>query len=748
MRFVFIWLSLWGSIGFLSGPLFAQSSDNPCVTQAPQHIVVLGSSTAAGVGPTLPENTWVNRYRSTLQALHPGYQVTNLARGGYRTYHLMPSSYLPPAGQPAPDTNRNITRALSLAPDAILINLPSNDAAVGIDAAEQMVNFRLMVDSAAAQGVPIWICTPQPRMFGNAQVNIQLALRDSIFAAFGSKAIDFWSDFADAQGQLLALYDSGDGVHLNDLGHEKLWLQVKTARVPDSSYRLPSSPDYAPLALDLSADCGLQRTPLRLRWANLGLSDHQPVTLEIIAQSDSQTNVQTWTLPALSSCRQADTSLLIDLSELDQWTLQLRLQATTDSLPDNDTLSRSWTLLGTSAPLVTDETVCWGDSTTLLAIPPPQESLRWYATAQDSTWLGEQAFLSLPALAGDTTLWVATYHDSLLRRDSLQTPDQHDRDWNGIMVDLVANVALTLDTLYLAVNQTGTQVLRIYRHAGSYRGHEATPADWQLWDTVAFTVNSTNDWQALPLDALSLPPGDTVGLYLYLANASHRLRYQAVTTLQQFGNEHLRLITGTGISHTFGQAYFPRQLNAAFSYRYAIGPCESDRLPVRVTVVDPRFSLGPDTTLQTGDTLRLPGPDADGYQWSTGDTTPTLVLPIEGPAPDTLTLSLSTLMSPGCQASDTLTLWITPNTTSAPLDKRTFPLRIWVNAERQIIIQGLQQRPLRLMLFDGLGRLIHQWPGEGLEASYLLPSIPAGYYWLRIEGKGTNSYPAKVIRVK
>ncbi|MEZ4983685.1 MAG: SGNH/GDSL hydrolase family protein [Saprospiraceae bacterium] len=51
-------------------------------------IVVLGSSTAEGTGASSPDSSWVNRYRASLSR-NTRYEVVNLARGGYTTFHIL-----------------------------------------------------------------------------------------------------------------------------------------------------------------------------------------------------------------------------------------------------------------------------------------------------------------------------------------------------------------------------------------------------------------------------------------------------------------------------------------------------------------------------------------------------------------------------------------------------------------------------------------------------------------------------------
>src|SRR6476469_6554639 len=85
-------------------------------TYGQTRLVVLGSSTAAGTGASVPDSAWVNRLQAEYAKNRNDNQDTtiiNLAVGGYVTYKVMPNDYVTPAGKPAADTARNVTKALS-----------------------------------------------------------------------------------------------------------------------------------------------------------------------------------------------------------------------------------------------------------------------------------------------------------------------------------------------------------------------------------------------------------------------------------------------------------------------------------------------------------------------------------------------------------------------------------------------------------------------------------------------------------
>ncbi|GAB5520572.1 MAG: hypothetical protein RhofKO_28230 [Rhodothermales bacterium] len=216
-------------------PVIDERQSNPAEQFAEHDLVVLiGSSTAAGAGASMPDSAWANRYRRYGQDLNANFDLVNLARGGYTTYQLLPSSSPALEERPAPDTLRNITAALSYQPDAIIINLPSNDRASGFANDEQLANFETMVQTAAAAGVPVWVFTTQPRNLDAEAQNDQRAVRDTILERFGNRAIDVWSGLAREDNGLALTYDSGDGIHLNDLGHRILFERVRAAGVAEA----------------------------------------------------------------------------------------------------------------------------------------------------------------------------------------------------------------------------------------------------------------------------------------------------------------------------------------------------------------------------------------------------------------------------------------------------------------------------------------------------------------------------------
>jgi lysophospholipase L1-like esterase len=205
-------------------------------------VVVIGSSTAYGVGASILDSAWAYRYKRYLTQKNTNVQLINLAVGGYTTYDLMPTDFEPPVGRPLPKPGANITRALTYNPLAILINLPSNDATQGYTINEQISNYDTIAAKAYEKNIPVWVSTTQPRNLTNDKRIIQMEMRDSTYSIFGDYAIDFWTDLANEDGTVNSYFDSGDGIHLNDAGHKILFERVLAEEIYEKTI-LPVSVD-------------------------------------------------------------------------------------------------------------------------------------------------------------------------------------------------------------------------------------------------------------------------------------------------------------------------------------------------------------------------------------------------------------------------------------------------------------------------------------------------------------------------
>ena len=197
-------------------------------------IVVLGSSTAEGVGPTSLDSAWVNMFRAELAQQYTRYEVINLGKGGYTTAQILPTGTpIPPNINKVIDEERNMTKALSFDPFAVIVNMPSNDTGNGFPKEYQLENFAALAAAADSAGVAFYPFTTQPRNYNNpANRALQACMKDSILAIYGDNAVDVWTGIADSDGFILPQFDA-DGIHLNNAGHKQL-LQRTQAKMLDT----------------------------------------------------------------------------------------------------------------------------------------------------------------------------------------------------------------------------------------------------------------------------------------------------------------------------------------------------------------------------------------------------------------------------------------------------------------------------------------------------------------------------------
>ena len=215
-----------------SGPVPRDAPADVNGLGVPSFIVVLGSSTAAGFGLTDPSTSWAQRYAAYLSTNLPGSRVTNLAVSGYTTFQVQPTGTMNPSGQPAVDPAHNITAAVDLHPDAIIVNLPSNDAAAGVPVDVTMANLQRVAATATQANILIWITTSQPRQLAPSGITLLFDLRDRVEQVFGDRALDFFTPLAAPDGTPLPMFNQCDGIHPNAEGQRLLFEQVRMAQLP------------------------------------------------------------------------------------------------------------------------------------------------------------------------------------------------------------------------------------------------------------------------------------------------------------------------------------------------------------------------------------------------------------------------------------------------------------------------------------------------------------------------------------
>jgi lysophospholipase L1-like esterase len=233
----------------------------PLLTYCQKKIAVIGSSTAAGFGASIPDSAYINLAKKYWQGLGLLDTLYNLADASTTTYNGMPDGFTPPPGRPAQNSNENITKAMSFNPDIVFIHYPSNDIGADFTLTEYLSNLRTMAGIVTAAGKTVYVMSTQPRNAFNATEKMNLKIgRDSIMAEFGAFALDFYTPLVDpATLNFNPLYTdpgAGGGVHPNDAGHQQIFQVAKNNIILSS-----------PLALKLFDFQGSRDgSSIRLQW--------------------------------------------------------------------------------------------------------------------------------------------------------------------------------------------------------------------------------------------------------------------------------------------------------------------------------------------------------------------------------------------------------------------------------------------------------------------------------------------------
>ncbi|MFK7785562.1 MAG: GDSL-type esterase/lipase family protein [Crocinitomicaceae bacterium] len=727
---------------FLIGSIhngYAQA--NPCIASSTYKIVVLGSSTAAGTGPSTSDSTWVNRYRNYLQSINPGNEVVNLAVGGYNTYRIMPTGFIPPPNRPNPDVARNITAALAESPNAIIVNMPSNDVAGGFSYAEQMFNLDTIVQIANAASVPIWICTTQPRNFSTAQAQLQWDLKDSILSIFAPNTIDFWTTIATPSYFIDPLYDSGDGVHLNDAGHNILESRVISANILQNVYVPIANPDPAIVSIHpvTQSVCGDSIAQFEYDLINFGPNDsldvvitselsHQPSGTSV---SDSETLTD-----GLPECSTQVITFEGSTYQQGSYTLTVIVSSVTNSNTSNDTLVYTFNTSGHPTWTAHNDTLCNPDFATLSVTSASQDTVLWYTDAVSPTPIGYGNVFPTPLINASTDWYAEVVRGDLHYSDKIFTTNNSAINWNGTMFDLIGHENIEIDSFDIKINTIGTQDVEIYQKAGSYLGYELDANAWTLVDIVSVDVIDPTIQTHVPFSGFSIAQDDTVGVYLTMADPNADLSYINSGSPQTRSTNELTMITGSGVSNNFSNSYYPRDWNGRVYYHFGErlqGDCSSGRFPVTAYLSDIPFETIQDTIIDIQDTLIITSTTGlSSYEWMDGSTGSTFEFIASQFGNGIHFVTVSAFDSLGCFHLDTVVVGVADLVSTQELSSS---ISVFPNPTTGVIqFSDIHVDEVEIFTLDG--KQIEA--REVINGTLDLSELKSGFYLIRITLHGHN----------
>lgn len=716
---------------------------NACVVNKAIHIVVLGSSTAAGSGPSSIDSAWVNRYRRHIQTINPQNQVTNLGVGGTTTYHIMPD-WFSDTTRPTRTTTKNISQAVRLGADAVIINMPSNDASNGFTVAEQLSNFRTIKAVADSFNIKLWVCTTQPRSFSAAKKQIQIEVRDSILAEYGPNSIDFWNGIADSNNIIKTIYNSGDNVHLNGLAHRELNERVIQKLIPNFLVDTLSYADFSIRMIIPENNCGDSSEQVAFIVSNFGPTSLFPLSITVETTRNNQTTSNSLILPAnLNSC--ASDTVFYSLNTYAGGTFQVSaFLNSADTISTNDTTNLTQ-IERIKVPTIisNDNYHCPTDSAHLTASTLANNSVFWYNSSISSIPIHKGNNLSFLPTNIQTDVYVEAVAGPLHFSENFDLTRVTTTNWNGQMFDIIPKDTLTIDSLEIPINTIGNQKVVAYYRYGSHKNFENNIASWTYWGIDSVSVSAAGDVMPLNYSDLQLIPNDTFAVYIHLLNPSARLAYQTSSS-SVFSNSKLDVPSGSGIANTFGTIYHPRNFSGIIHYHYGFNPngdCQSPRIKVSAIQSTPYLYLGNDTAISATDSLVLNPVGFSNYNWSTGDTTNQIVLNSSNLGIGIHTINLTALDSLGCMNRDTIVVTISNLTNVISHESQTFSIS--PNPTSGLLkINGELDKLSSILVYNSHGKLILETKQASKEID--LSHLSKGMYFISLH-VNSQFYSEKII---
>lgn len=211
---------------FLASACFRAGTNQKA--SANQVVAILGSSTAQGIGASRPDSAWAGLVKAHFVGKK---RIINLAKGGYTTYQMLDVGAPIADRRPAPDTARNITKALTYKPDVLVLSMTTNDVSAGFGLATYFANLDRVIGIARKAGVKrVYVTTSLPRSSVDLSKRQLLSQqRQQTMEKYGKMAIDLWEGFEGDSLKLSPRFDSGDHIHLNNAGHRILARRMITA---------------------------------------------------------------------------------------------------------------------------------------------------------------------------------------------------------------------------------------------------------------------------------------------------------------------------------------------------------------------------------------------------------------------------------------------------------------------------------------------------------------------------------------
>jgi|tagenome__1003787_1003787.scaffolds.fasta_scaffold20893611_1 hypothetical protein len=197
--------------------------------------IALGNSVDTGTSVVEGSRTWFTHF--LLQSGGHATFLWNAARGGTTSAQWL-TWYQ--------------AEVLDRHPDLVVIQAPTTDPNRGVTLSQTEANIQSMVSQAENAGAQVAIANVLPRPTGHAYISAINAWLVSYCDDNGILLVDSYSQVVDpTKGNLLAMYDSGDGIHPNAAGAAVIGENAATTLAPildpTPAYLTTATPDSTSL---------------------------------------------------------------------------------------------------------------------------------------------------------------------------------------------------------------------------------------------------------------------------------------------------------------------------------------------------------------------------------------------------------------------------------------------------------------------------------------------------------------------
>lgn len=598
----------------LNTNLCAQEEWNNCVKYQSFDIAVLGSSTALGIGPVYHVESWTIRYDKYIRSINPADRIINLAQEEYTSYEILPTGSNVPMNRPSPNPMFNLSKAIELGVDGVIINVSYEDALNNYSSKEIKNNLDLLVTSAAEAGVKIWLCTPHPAAnLDFVQTNLQKEIRDYILSNHELIAIDFWTDLASSDGAIIKEYDQGDGFHLNNLGHAKLFEKVKNKSLLLNLFEPYEESEFAISKYTMNVDrfCDDQKIVLQQTVINLGADFIGAVEVGTYQTRNGNTQIlgPDYLNGPFQTCQEK--VFTIDYYLLGDDYIFVGAVFNEDQNPSNQLSDTIYANLVDGPNLTAEDLIlCEGEKPILTASSSNTEYFFWYENPLQEIPFAEGPMIEFDLNAPSGVYYVQAVRGDLYYKEALDLGFYYNEKVNGLMFDLTANDTLVIDSFLMKFAEPGTQTINAYYKEGTYKDFENDPSVWLSLGSTSIQVDKAWTDHHLSFDSLKMNKDDKVAIYLQCSEENNGFAFVKESSQKNYSLPQLNLQTGAGIEQPFkgihANADWPGQIMFHHGTNYA-GDCASFKEDVAIipSELPPFVDLGEDFTIDLDQTINL-----------------------------------------------------------------------------------------------------------------------------------------------